>query len=428
MIAVVLVLLAVIVGVGAVMMTHTDAGYVLISFGPWVAETTFVALLISIVVCCLIIYTLSVVLSATWTLPGGLRNALVQHRANRSQKAFNNGMLHLLEGRWKQAEVELVRHAADNPAAYLNYIAAARAAQRLGAAERRDHYLQLAAENIPETTRRNKKRQDSGQIAALITRAELQRERGEYRAVKATAEALRALDESNPYAIELLAEAQTELGEWSALLKLLEEAPARQLEQPRRQALQLRALTALLDSEAAHGSLDRLKQTWKSAGDLQQDARLRITYTRGLLRLGADDEARAQIVKLLDKDWNADCARLCARLQGVDPVALLADIERWIQRHGERPELLLAAGHASIEAQMWGKAQSYLDAVQRAAPSARVHLELARLAERTRQPEQAARHYREGLELASKTDIKDSDSRLTATPKSLPPPTEAQKA
>jgi HemY protein len=60
-----------------------------------------------------------------------------------------------------------VRYSADHHAQHLNYLAAARAAQRLGAGDRRDHYLRLAAQSAPEM-----------EFATLLTQAELQRERG----------------------------------------------------------------------------------------------------------------------------------------------------------------------------------------------------------------------------------------------------------
>lgn len=398
MIAVLLVLLAIAVGVCAILFTHADAGYVLISYGPWVAETTLLVLVLGVALWCLLVYVALKLLFGVVHLPGALRETLDRRRDQRSRLTFEAGLLHLLEGRWKRAEVELLRHAADRPSPHLNYLAAARAAQRLGAGERRDHYLQLAADSVLTD---GNKRTDSGRSAAFITRAELQRDRGEHAAVKATALELRALDDSNPYAIELLAESLAALGEWQPLHELLQEKQAKDLDPAMRHRLRQRALSALLQDAVAEGSLDRLKELWKQAGEMQSDPALRLAYARGLTRLGAEAEAVALTVQVLDQGWDADFARLCSHLHPSDPLAFLAHIEQWLQRDGERPELLGAAGHACFENRMWGKARSYLEAVLRVAPTAQAHLELAHLAEQTQRPDDAARHYREGLELAT---------------------------
>src|SRR3546814_4250333 len=79
-----------------------------------------------------------------------MQRLLARRRAEKARESFETGLLRLLEGNWKRAEIELVRRAADHHAGHLNYLAAARAAQRLGAGDRRDHYLKLASEIAPE--------------------------------------------------------------------------------------------------------------------------------------------------------------------------------------------------------------------------------------------------------------------------------------
>src|SRR3546814_1983052 len=79
-----------------------------------------------------------------------MQRLLARRRAEKAQESFETGLLRLLEGNWKRAEIELVRRAADHHAGHLNYLAAARAAQRPGAGDRRDHYLKLASEIAPE--------------------------------------------------------------------------------------------------------------------------------------------------------------------------------------------------------------------------------------------------------------------------------------
>jgi HemY protein len=53
-----------------------------------------------------------------------------------------------------------------------------------------------------------------------------------------------------------------------------------------------------------------------------------------------------------------------------------------------------------MQAGLWGKARSFLEASVSFEESRSVHLELARLAERLGQPTDAQQHYRRAAELA----------------------------
>ncbi len=391
MIAGSILLLVVVAAVGIMLFGHADGGYALLAWGNWTVETSLIVLVLGIVLAVAVLYGVTHLGGAALRLPGQLRDRLQQRRRERARKSFDTGLLRLLQGDWKRAELELLRHAADREAPQLNYLAAARAAQYLGASGRRDHYLDLAADTA---THRDLK------LAALTTRAELQRERGEYPALLETARALRREDLDNPYALQLLAEALADRGQWDELSALLAEPAARVLEPVVRDPLRLRALLARIHDAAERGSLDDLKRLWRDADDLARNPEARVAYTQALLRVGDDTDALGAITKTLDRDWNAELAGLFAQVAHTDAMTRLASAEVWLQRYGERAQLLAAAGGICIELRLWGKAQSYLETLLRIAPSAKVYRDLARLAEATQHPEEAARYYQQGLMLA----------------------------
>ena len=68
--------------------------------------------------------------------------------------------------------------------------------------------------------------------------------------------------------------------------------------------------------------------------------------------------------------------------------------------HPSDAELLGTLGRLCTEAELWGKARSFLEASLSFEESRAAHLELARLAERLGQPGDAQRHYRRAAELA----------------------------
>ncbi|PTU31514.1 heme biosynthesis HemY N-terminal domain-containing protein [Stenotrophobium rhamnosiphilum] len=379
-------------GAAAAFYLRAETGYVLISYRDWIIETSLLGLILSVCVGFMsVYYGLKLVMTGV-RLPARMRRNVSRRRANRARDSFESGLLKLLEGNWKLAEIELVRRAADHHARHLNYLGAARAAQRMGAGDRRDHYLKLAAQSAPEL-----------EFATMLTRAELQRERGENLQVRDTALQLREQDAKHPYAIELLAESYSELGDWVALRELLADtAKLKALAPARYNELMLQALRELMAQALAAAKLDQLKAIWDAAAEeFRVDPDLRRIYARGLARLNADAEALALITTTLRKVWDGELVTLFGDLHATDTLSQLATIESWLGQYGEKPELLTTAGRVCLRNKLWGKARSYLEAVLRVSPTPVAYLELAKLSAETQNSEQAVQLYRQGLELAS---------------------------
>jgi HemY protein len=379
-------------GAAAAWYMRDETGYVLIAFRGWQLETSLLGLLLALAFTVFGAWIVLRLLFGSVHLPATMRDMLDRRRRERAQRSFEKGLLHLLAGDWKRAEVELVRRAADHHAAQLNYLAAARAAQRLGAGERRDHYLRLAAALAPDIER-----------ATLLTQAELQVERSEFVAARETAERLRQLDPKLPYATALLAEALHGLGEWEGLRRLLHEGGAAGALAPsRHRELLERATIECLVAATGEARLDQVKALWSEApADCRLWPALRLQYARSLARLNAQAEALALASDTLAREWDAGLASLYGALEPKDALGQLAAIEQWLTRYGERPELLVAAGRACLRNRLWGKARSYLEVVIAQAPSAAAYLALARVCEQTQQPEEAQKFYRQGLALAA---------------------------
>ena len=75
--------------------------------------------------------------------------------------------------------------------------------------------------------------------------------------------------------------------------------------------------------------------------------------------------------------------------------------ENWLKTNPRDAVLLFVLGKLCTQQQLWGKAQSYLEASLSEEPTYSAHLALAQLQERLGNPDAALRHYRESLELAS---------------------------
>jgi HemY protein len=387
-----LLLLALAAGAAAGLFLHDEAGYVLISVGPWIVETSVLGFVTLAVVVLAAAYYGAKLVVVLLRLPTLFKEARATRRSRLAQESFESGLEQLLEGQWARAEVELVRRAADHRAPGLNYLLAARAAQRGGAPERREHYLALAGRQGGMTP-----------LAVELVRAELMFERRDLGAALPVLEALYRQQPKHPYVIELLAETTVRLSRWEPLRKLLATAEgARALTPARYRELYGQALRQHLLAAGETARLEALKAAWDAVpAEFRARTDIRSGYLRSLARFGADAEVAAQVVQMLQQGWDRELVDIYSELGGLDPVGQLATVEQWLNQHGERPELLLAAGRVCTRNRLWGKARSYLDAALRLQPSAAVYLALAKVCEQSKQPEEASLFYRRGLELAA---------------------------
>ncbi len=387
-----IIVVALAVGAATAYYLHDETGYVLVSFRGWILETSLLGLLLALAFTVIATWLLLRLIVGSVRLPAALRDMAERRRRDRAQRSFETGMLHLLEGDWKRAEIELVRRAADHHAGHLNYLSAARAAQRMGAGDRRDHYLNLAVGAAPAQER-----------TMLLMQARLQLERGEFALARDVALRLRALEPKHLLSVELQAEALFGLADWEPLRQLLvSDVGAAGVPVPRRREMLAQALVARLREAEAEAKLDQVKAIW---GDTPADARqwpeVRLQYAPSLARRNAQPEALALATAVLSKEWDAGLVTLYGELEPSDTVGQLAAIEQWLSKYGERVELLMAAGRVCLRNRLWGKARSYLDAVERIAPTAAVYLELAKVSEQSQNPTEAQAFYRRGLEVAA---------------------------
>ena len=104
----------------------------------------------------------------------------------------------------------------------------------------------------------------------------------------------------------------------------------------------------------------------------------------------------------LESQWDSELAKLYAECVGSDPLRQIERAEAWLEAHPGDASLLLALGKLCVQAELWGKAQSYLEASLSVKSGYAAHLALGQLNEKLGQPELAREHYGKGLELAAR--------------------------
>lgn len=362
-----------------------DPGYVAISIRGYLIEMSVPVLVGAIV----LLVALLVLIRFVIVAPRRLGEAAGRYRAGRAGQKLTDGMIQIAEGNFKKGEKLLARGAGSSDAPLSNYLQAARAAHLQGEDDRRDRYLRRAYEETPEATN-----------AVLLTQAEFQLDRGNFEQALAT---LRRIDENSrdhSYALALLGRIYYRLGDWDNLADILP-----RLEKHGRVPKDtLAKWTVRVHQESIERALDgdELADAWNRVPRrLKSDLRLLDAYYSGLIRTGQSDKAEKELYSAIKSDWRGPLVRLYGLVDGDDPSKQLKRVEDWLTKRGEDPDLLLAAARLCLKNELWGKARSYLEAVLALRPTPEAYQEYGQLLNRLGETDDAARAFREGLDLVT---------------------------
>jgi len=145
---------------------------------------------------------------------------------------------------------------------------------------------------------------------------------------------------------------------------------------------------------------------WKNvAKRLRDDTTLLDAYYMNLMRTGLHDKAEKDLAAALKTKWRAPLVRLFGLVEGPDPSKQLKRAEGWLAKHGDDPDLLLAAARLCLRNELWGKARSYLETVISLRPTPEAFQEFGRLLTQLGETDAAADAYREGLGMVAKSPL-----------------------
>lgn len=383
------IILVLLFSVGLAVVAQTDPGYVLLSYGQWSAEMTLVAFAVLFLLALLVAYFLLRFLVYAWGMPARTRAWRRERHRLHARDTLVAGFIQMEEGEWREAESSLLRYADYSDTPLINYLGAARAAQSLGAHDRRDEYLRRARDCSSQA-----------EIAAGIVQAKFQIEHQQLDRALTT---LNHLHESSPrhgYVLRLLMKLALALGDWWRLLNLLPDLRKRKVI-PAHEAdeLEIKAHAALLEM-AAHAQDDASVRTvWAQVPRrLQNHPRLMLQYARYLGTQGKDAEAESMLYRTLRREWNDDLVRLYGLVKGADATEQLARAEDWLAGHGDNPVLLLTLGRLCMRHRLWGKARTYLEGSLSLAARPETWQTLGSLHEQLGEQSAALDYYRRGLQ------------------------------
>jgi HemY protein len=325
-----------------------DAGYVALRFGSTLIELSGVSFVLGLVALYVVIRLLARLVRARqlW------KEAQQERRHQRARRSLARGLMEMSEGEWSAAEDTLTRSARDAEQPAAHYLAAARAAELQNAYQRREDLLARALDIAGER-----------RAPALIMQAELLIKHQQLDAALATLEQLDDCGEQNARGLLLLARIYRQTGQWQKLQAL----------EPRLRKT-AGISTSLADETVAQTYLDRLKtiaakadrgelaSAWKSTPkSLMQRPEIVIAYARACMACGDHAVAESALRTLLDDQWDEAAVLAFGELEPAEPLVSLERAERWLPAHENDAALLLTCARLAMQAELYGKARSFLE-------------------------------------------------------------------
>ncbi len=383
------ILLALVVAAALTAAMQYDSGYILLAWGQTTVEMTIWVGLAVLVIFLLLCGLAFVLLRRGTRFLDRMGNLRSDRRDRRDRGRNHRGLVAYHEGNWARARNLLIDAVGDSERPLNNYLLAARASHALGDDKAVNRYLTMAAATGGDAD-----------VAAALTRAELECKSGQFAAAQATLDNLRQA-KAQPTALCLYADIYCGLPDWGRLRKLLPELRRQKLySDERREHLERQALQGELGQFNTASDKAALLQWWQTVpGRWQTDGELLFDYLTLLQRRGEEAEAAQQLQNVLKTHWNPRLVALYGEYASGDPKRALRVAEGWLKQHADEPELLLTLGRLSLRNKLWGKARDYFESANRHAPSAQACLELARLHRALGEAEQASHFSGEALRL-----------------------------
>jgi HemY protein len=381
--------------VALVVVARVDSGHVLFFYPPWRVEMSMVFFVVAAVVAFVALFLLFRLLGNALALPASVRAWRARRRRERAHTALATALQAYYEGRYARAEKE-AGYAADNgPAPGVAALLAARAAHQMRDFDKRDRWLDRADGSG-----------DSLQAARLVSRAELALEERDFAAAR---DALRSLHGAGPKHVattRMLLRAERGAGAWDEVLRLASQLSKRDAIAPAlAEEYKVQATVELL-ARAADDAV-AFERRWRGVAVADRiQPRIAAAAARNATALGKAALARDILENALAAEWVSQLVLLYGSLpERLDPEARIAEArarieraEQWLLERERDSHLLATLGRLCAQAELWGKARSFLAASLSFEESRAARIELARLAERLGQSDEAQRHFRRAAE------------------------------
>lgn len=370
--------------IGAILAARVNQGFVLLVTPLHRIELSLNLAIIAVLATIVVGYLVARTLALAFSMPRRVREYRKRRAQNKEAATFANALRNYFEGRYGKAERGAAAVLSKNSSAGLAALVGAWSAHGRRDYALRDEYLVRAAEHAPNES-----------VARLMAQAEMYLDERRYHDALSV---LNQLPEKHTEALKLELRAREQAHDWEAMLALLPQLEKRKvfdgamLGEIRRHAYMENLRDKAVDIETLRAYWSRLPSKYKS------DARVAATAAQCFLSFGSCSDVHKVVEVALAAEWDSALVAYYSECLGANVSKQLEQAEKWLKDHPQDPVLLLVLGRLCAHQELWGKAQSYLEASLSVEPTHSTHLELARLFERTGKSEQATAQYRQALE------------------------------
>jgi HemY protein len=380
---------------------NDDPGYVLLGFGGWSLETSMVVFAVSAVLTFFVLYIFFRLLGWMMRLPGQMKAGRKTFKFNRSQDALIAGLVDSAAGNWESAEKILIKHASNSGAPLLHYLTAARAAQSRGAMDKRDEYLQKAADQS-----------NGSDIAVGLTQAELHLSAQQFDQAIETLTKLNSIDPTHGSVLKLMHQTYQHIGDWEGLLKLIPSLYKNKvLMEAEIKLLETETFSRLLKQAAASNDEGRIQTVWESIPLHIQNLRdIFHIYFAAMINVGAGAKIEQLLVKKVTEQWNETLLVLFGSIENSDVENQLVTAERWLLSYPDNAVLLRVAGKISVRCKNVEKAMKYLSRSLDNEPTVAAYHMLGDLFFDLDDKDKASKCYKRGLELAASEVVSNAEA------------------
>lgn len=363
-----------------------SAGYVLLVYPPYRVELSLNLLATLLLAAFVAGYGVVRLAFHTLNLPAYVRAFRLERRRDKAREAMDEALLAFYAGRYAKAEKLAVTALDLQEAPLATALLAARAAHELKAYGRRDGYLAQAGRVAREQPE-----------ARLMTQAELLLDQRDFPQALRSLKELQATTRKNLAALKLELKAQTQAKNWDQVLALVAQLEKREAIDPL-QAAQQKIGAHQENLRRKRHDLASLREYWQKIPDADKtNGKIARAAAQGFLAFGECQAAMDAITASLESEWDSDVVRLYGECLGKDVLKQIERAENWLKRHPGDAALLETLGKLCAKQELWGKAQSYLEASLSIEPSVEAHLALAQLLEKIGRASEAGQHYRESM-------------------------------
>jgi HemY protein len=367
-----------------------SSGYVLLVQPPYRIELSLPFFLLLVVGGFGVLYLVLRMISRTVQIPAQVREWRRRQKQERARARQDAAIVALLEGRFGKAQQDAEQALALPYSSGLPALIAARAALDVREFDAGESFLAR-----PEA------QAQSLAVPRLTLSAEIALERGQPQEALRLLEQLKQEAGMHTAALRLELRALQAARRFADIPPLVEQLVKRKVfDKAQGEQVRIAAQREQLRS-LAHDAAG-LRDLWRRLPEsVRTQPAIARAAVRSFLQLGGDGEAAEIAANGLEREWDAELLDLYGECRVRDGTRQLEQAERWLAAHPQDATLLRVLGALCQRQQLWGKAQTYLEASLALDASWRTQLALGEMLGRLGKSDEANAHFVAALRLAT---------------------------